>query len=84
MAYKVDNALYESIRAYDRRVLAEIKREAQQKDKAYQEWEAKQSKVRYGSLPEPAFSDNPGDKWMAIEEDLAKRRAGEMIYQRIK
>ncbi len=58
-------------------------------DYTYEKWLEKQSEPIYihSSLAPRAWAKNikevdPRDKWMAVEEDLTKRRSGEMIYQR--
>jgi len=54
------------------------------RDYQYQCWLDKRYEVKYswGSLKENTIDHR--DKWLKVEEDLAKRRRGEMLYQRIK
>ena len=51
-------------------------------DIAYEAWLKKryEPKYVYGGFPDKSI--DPRDKWMAAEENLHKRRNGEMPYQR--
>ena len=77
----------ESYQEYDARILKQIDNEWEASgraddERAYEAWLRKryEPKLVYGFIDRQ--QDNPQDQWLAKEENLAKRRAGEMIYQR--
>ena len=81
------NLCEETIAEYDRRILAELDRQGTIKEAQYQAWCAKRYEVkeRHASLSRfmvDQQADYPQYNWMQVEEDLNKRRCGEMIYQR--
>jgi len=72
----------ESLQEYDKRILASIEADWLQRQIEYQAWleEYHAPILKYGSLQDNQI--DPRDKWLKTEEDLTKRRNGEMIYQR--
>lgn len=74
------NLIGETLEQYDKRILAEMQSDNQI---AYQAWIDKQwepvFKICYQRDKETMYEC---DKWMAEDEDLQKRRNGEMLYQR--
>jgi len=77
---------YETIAQYDARILGAMEREYQDGQRRYQERHQKwldgryADKVHYGGGESDEV--DPRDRWMVVEEDLEKRRNGEMPYQR--
>jgi len=54
------------------------------RDYQYQCWLDKRHEVKFTWGILKVNEINPRDKWIKIEEDLAPRRNGEMLYQRIR
>jgi len=71
----------ETLSEYDKRILDRIKQDYDAKEIQYSAWLASryETKLVYGSAP---GLDYPQYKWMTIEDDVQKRRSGEMLYQR--
>jgi hypothetical protein len=77
---------YETIEQYDARILGAMEAEEQEKQGRYQEHYQKWLDARYAEKTNYGGGEtdhvDPRDKWLVVEEDLEKRRNGEMLYQR--
>ena len=70
---------------YDKRILTAMRIEWEAQQLQYREWltERYEPTLTYGSIEGNKIDKiDPRDRWMVAEEDLTKRRNGEMIYQR--
>jgi len=73
----------ETLKEFDRRILAEIKAEYDAKEADYNKWlEARYAPKLVMCYQQDKEVINPRDEWMAAVESQDKRRNGEMIYQR--
>lgn len=79
--YDYDGSDYVYLDDYDRQLQDAIL--DAEYDNAYKAWLDKRHAVKYTWRPkvQPAYADNPHDRWLHIEDDLRARRNGAMPYQ---
>ena len=75
----------ETYAEYDKRILGGMTNKVIEYELKYQDWlkERYEPALVYGSIEGSKLTNiDPRDRWMVEDEDLTKRRNGEMLYQR--